>query len=919
MKPVGTRPAEKKTGTIERREFLKMSGALAAASVTKHAFPATVSPRKIAMICDQNDPAVTGDPVQMAVSRLQHALAAKGASVTTASDGAAHEVELVVVVARGQSPLTTGFLKASSAGAPESLRIVSGKLAGAQAVWVSGSDTRGLVYSVLELADRVEFGSELGAALSPIHPIEETPANKVRSIARSYVSDIEDRSWFYDRAFWTAYLDMLVASRFNRFSITFGLNYDFPKGVTEDYFHFLYPYLFDVPGYNVRVTPALEPGEQKKNLETLQFIARETVKRGLEFQVGLWSHGYEWVESPQAQHKIEGLTPQTHATYCRDALALLLKDCPEISGLTFRIHEESGIPQGQYDFWDVLFSAIKNCGRTVEIDLHAKSLKQPLMDSAVRTGMPLKVSPKFAAEHVALGYQQASIREMEMPKTYEINRSGRFDLGKGIRGFLRYGYGDLIQRGHPYELLYRVWPGTQRHLLWGDPVLAAGWSRAASFCGGAGMELFEPLAFKGRSEGSGVPGGRNAYADPTLEPQGGDWRKFEYTYRVLGRTLYNPDTPEEVWLRYLRRDFAQGAQQVQIALSEAGRLLPLVVNAYLPSAANQWYWPELYTHLQIVPGGPAPYYDTPEPLCFGTAASLDPQFFSGAAEHAAALLSNKPTGKYSGLEVAEWLDESVARSNAALTQSRSLVHSPRAPAFRRMEEDVLIQNALGTFFASKMRAGLFYELFGLSGDPVAGALAVKHLRAARDTWAAMAERAKKVYRLNIAYGDKEDRRGHWIDRLPAIDLDVRNLDAKVKGATQMPAATQSATSALAVAVAKQRRISVNCTHEPPPSFMPGNELKLNLNLSATDIAHRPRKVTLFYRHVNQAEHWASQTMAQTGDGYTSAIPATYTDSPFPLQYYFVLSHGEPAEASMYPALGNKFIRQPYFLVETRST
>jgi hypothetical protein len=906
---------EEITGTIKRRDFLKIVGATVAAGVTERAFPEISSLRKVVVMLDRGDPVVASEPVQMAAVRLLRVLKAKGVDAETLSgDASGRAWDMGILIAGPHSSLADTFPKTHGDSVAEGFRIVSGSVGNMPAVWVSGIDNRGVAYGVLELADRIEFGQGVVAALRPTAPLEEKPANKVRSIARSYVSDIEDRGWFYDKGFWVEYLDMLVASRFNRFALTFGLNYDYPKGVTEDYFHFLYPYLFDVPGYSVRVTPALEAGEQRKNLETVQFIARETARRGMEFQLGLWSHGYEWVESPNAQHKIVGLTPQTHAAYCRDSLALLLKSCPEITGLTFRIHEESGIPQGQYDFWDVLFSRVKDCGRQVELDLHAKSLKQPLMDSAVRTGLPLKVSPKFAAEHVGLGYQQASIREMEMPKSYEINGSGKFDLGKGIRGFLRYGYGDLIQEGRPYELLYRVWPGTQRHLLWGDPVLAAGWSRAASFCGGVGMEVFEPLAFKGR-EGSGVPGGRNAYADATLEPEGGDWRKFEYTYRVLGRTLYNPDTPDEVWRRYLRRDFGRGAPQVEIALSEAGRLMPLVTNAYLPSSANQWYWPELYTHLQIVPEGPVPYYDTQEPMCFGTAETLDPQLFSRPMEHAKELLSGTVSSRYTGLEVAEWLDSSVARSNAALAAAKKLVPSTRTPAFRRMEEDVLIQNALGTFFACKMRAGLFYEIFHQSDDPASGALAVKNLRKARDTWSAMAERAKNVYRLNIAYGDKDDRRGHWVDRLPAIDLDLKHLEAAVKAAT-VSSDRQNAALALSTATTMQRRVLLKCIHETPHSFTPGKELNLKLIL---ETAHSSGQVTLFYRHVDQAERWSSVTMVRNGNKHISAIPATYTDSPFPLQYYFSMNRNRGEAAWMYPALGPELIHQPYFVVEARTT
>jgi len=47
--------------------------------------------------------------------------------------------------------------------------------------------------------------------------------------------------------------------------------------------------------------------------------------------------------------------------------------------------------------------------------------------------------------------------------------------------------------------------------------------------GAPGLEIMEPLTFKGR-KGSGLPGGRNAYADASLKPKGGDWEKYTYTY-----------------------------------------------------------------------------------------------------------------------------------------------------------------------------------------------------------------------------------------------------------------------------------------------------------------------------------------------------------------------------------------------------
>lgn len=145
----------------------------------------------------------------------------------------------------------------------------------------------------------------------------------------------------------------------------------------------------------MHVEPALQPGERQRNLETLQYIAAETARRGLEFQLGIWTHAYQWTDSPNSDHHINGLTPEIHAAYCREALGALLKACPQISGLTLRIHGESGIPEGSYPFWQTLFEAISGAGRVIEIDMHAKGFNQVMIDMAHKTGMPVKAGVTF--------------------------------------------------------------------------------------------------------------------------------------------------------------------------------------------------------------------------------------------------------------------------------------------------------------------------------------------------------------------------------------------------------------------------------------------------------------------------------------------------------------------------------------------
>ena len=107
---------------------------------------------------------------------------------------------------------------------------------------------------------------------------------------------------------WPAYFTMLAGQRFNRFNLTLGLGYDYPNPVFDCYLHFAYPFLVKVPGYDVRAAP-LPDGERDLNLEMLRYISDEAAARGLDFQLGLWTHGYQPPKGSHPNYTIEGLTP----------------------------------------------------------------------------------------------------------------------------------------------------------------------------------------------------------------------------------------------------------------------------------------------------------------------------------------------------------------------------------------------------------------------------------------------------------------------------------------------------------------------------------------------------------------------------------------------------------------------------------
>jgi hypothetical protein len=70
---------------------------------------------------------------------------------------------------------------------------------------------------------------------------------------------------------------------------------------------------------------------------------------------------------------------------------------------------------------------------------------------------------------------------------------------------------------------------------------------------------------------------------------------------------------------------------------------------------------------------------------------------------------------------------------------------------------------------------------------------------------------------------------------------------------------------------------------------------------------------MYYRHVTHEERYQAADMEALGNRYRATIPAAYTGSPYPLQYYFELK-ADPATAWLYPGFSAGLANQPYFVV-----
>ncbi len=914
-----------KTRNLSRRDFIQMTalsvGAfrLGASGTAQSGGDAT-----ICLVADPSDLAVSPAPATWAIRELTRTIEEHGMSVRQFNTlDQCPPSSFCLMVGSHNTPPVSKILKdanISVSNAPECLALVPSTHKGSPMLLACGSDARGVMYAVLELADRIKYSDDPIQALKTQAPVAEQPFNQVRSVARLFVSDVEDKPWFNDREMWPAYFSMLASQRFNRFQLALGIGYDSLESVADAYFLFAYPFLLSVPGYEVKATN-LPEAERDQNLEMLQFISQQAVAHGIDFQLGIWTHGYEWgPDSSNANYVIEGLTPANHAAYCRDALTALLKACPDISGVTLRTHAESGVREGSYSFWKTVFEGVPRSGRKVEIDLHTKGLDQPIIDEALATHMPVKLSPKYWAEHMGLPYHQAAIRDLEMPRK-DLKHDDFSALSTGSRIFTRYGYADFLKRDRPYSVMYRVWPGTHRFLLWGDPISTAAHAHAFRFCGGAGAELFEPLSFKGR-RGSGLPGGRCAYADKSLNPHR-DWEKYLYTYRVWGRLLYNAHADPDVWQRYLRKQFGGSAPALEAALSSATRILPLVTTAHLPSAVNDTFGPEFYTNQPIVDANePQPYGDTPAPKVFGNVSPLDPQMFSRISDFADELLKGERSGKYSPVEVAQWLEDLAQEADNRLTEAGAKSNGTNGqpvintnPEFRRAVVDLKIHIGLGSFFAAELRSGTLYAIHERSTDRAALEEALKQYRRAREIWSQFAEETKAIYVFDMTFGPLPRMRGNWLDRLLAMDVDIALMAKRIESLQEGQPQPARVRSAIQEALGRPPRGSVACSHTPSPRFLPGKDLEIVLSVKQPT---KPISVRLHYRHVNQAERYEVAEIPEIPEihgEYRTVIPASYTASKYSIQYYFELRE-IPEKAWLYPGFAIDLTNQPYFIVPT---
>ncbi len=594
-------------------------------------------------------------------------------------------------------------------------------------VVAAGSDDRGLMYALLEMAQQVYFMDPGQDWLSAIRETSEKPLTPVRSMAVLLHSEDCEKDWYYSKEYWQEYFAMLASNRWNAFNLVFSHQ--------TPYLSPLYAFHVNVVEHPEVKAIGLTEEQRNKNLDMLRYISTLSKQRGIDFTIGIWQQ-IAWEGKHQGSKQesmVTGLSRDNMHSYTYHALLNLLRECPDIQAVQLRINHESGIDYDeQTEFYrTAVFKAIKDCGRPVLLETRNVGLLRETLQAALDMGLPTRVSHKYWGEHMVFPYHPTRI-------------------------MWTYSYGDWLKYPQKYQNLYHVWSlGSHRLLLWGDPDYVRRFAPTTTFQNASGFEICAPLSQKGYGN---PPGAWRIFRDQNREYYRWEFERYWSYYILFGRMAYNPDESDEIWLREMRCRFGkEAAPAVAEAYRTASQVLPLIMGTATPDY-NMYTWAEKDS------GGLINFY-----LHYS---SYDPPRIASFEEFIRDWVDGKLSAKLTPEGMASRLESTAEKIEDLLRQIDSLVPETNKE-YWATKKDFQILSGMARFFSQKIRAtyklGFFYEL----GDYALLKQAIAHGKNALDIWKGVAAVGEEIYHPNLVMGPGSY--GHWKDNIFFVENDLSQL------------------------------------------------------------------------------------------------------------------------------------------------
>lgn len=622
----------------------------------------------------------------------------------------------------------------------ESLAIQHINEVGKNYIVIAGSDERGLMYALLEMADQIALLPKDKIRLDHIKNRSESPSVPVRSMIVFLHNQDDERSWYYSQDYWEEYFGMLARNRWNVFNLVFSHQ--------TPYLAPMYPFHVKVDAFPEVKAIGLSEEQREKNLEMLRFISSLAKERGLDFTLSVWQQ-IAWgigTHTRTQRSMVSGYNQENMTEYTYLALAKLLKECPGISGLQLRLNYESGITYDEQPafFKDAVFRAAREAGRPILIEVRDIGLLSDTLAAASATGLPVRVSHKYWAEHMIFPYHPASF-------------------------VWTYSYGDWLRYPRDTDHIFQVWSlGSHRLLQWGDPEFVRRFAPTTTFQDAVGFEICAPIPQKGYGN---APGAWRIFRNKEHEYYKWEFQRYWSFYTLFGRLSYNPQTGGEFWTRELGRRFGiEAVEDIAAAFRSASQVVPLISSMAIGNY-NMGTWPEKDM------GGLINYYMSLKPY--------DRARFAGFFEYVDNTLAGRDSGKVGPLDVSSRLESIATLTEKSLNRAKTLVTGSEKE-FWATDKDFRILSSMARYYSQKIQASTRLGFFYRTGDIGQLKLAVRHGEAAVGIWKELSAKAAEIYSDNLVFGPGSV--GHWKDGIRFVedDLEQMRYQEKLFNIVQIP-------------------------------------------------------------------------------------------------------------------------------------
>jgi len=598
----------------------------------------------------------------------------------------------------------------------------------------------GAMYGLLDIKDQAEQGNTKLEERS-ITPAVDFRALKFNLPWRSYRNgkalDIH-KDVCRDLNFWESFLDMMVENRFNKLTLWS-----------------LHPFAYMVKTEKYPEACGLTDAKLADWQNFWHGLFKMAKDRGIETYLVTWNiHvSKEFARTHQvALHSLnnEYNTEETDTSeivkdYTRETIKTVIDTYPNLTGIGTSLSEAmQGMSADEKEQWieDTYLEGMKMASRKVKFIYRSNSSPgrgDKLRTTAERSRKTIDAFNQFSEGKVIVPFKFNWSHGHATPKLVKVHGGELSDaywnptpesyfMALTVRNedffVLRWGQPEFI-REHIEKNLH---PYVNGYFL--------------------GSESYIPA----KDYITSLPGTSNKYAFE---------RQWMY-YKMWGRLLYNPTTPDSFFKNEFTHRFPKNGSQLFAAQKNASRV-PLAVASYMDATWDFTLYSEGFAKLVTEDMGVIPLKTLARqrPLESSWVGVRD--FIRDGEEHVA--------GMVSPLELADSVENF---SNQALAEVSELDEKRIGQNVDLLYEasDIKAWSYIGLYLANKLRAAFYYQKFKTSKDRTYHEQSVKWLEAATKDWEQLVAVTEKVYdpmplmhHLGYSYSDTQqknyDKEFHW--------------------------------------------------------------------------------------------------------------------------------------------------------------